>query len=180
MKFRDDYNMSLLLLLPLVSIEFTKAEQLLEGYDKAFINGFSSDINKPFIDKHVHLVFDNSMYKEKDVETLISLEQLEYIASYRMSGVFVKSYALRLDDGYSLSIKKILEGNCSDLSSDIKHKIITFWNAPADSALFNALYGKGCELDPNKDVLPEEDYIDKTETAYVTNFTLHEKSWYGE
>jgi hypothetical protein len=173
MKINEEYNLSLYLLLPLLSSDETSAETYLEGYSHALINAFSYDINKPYLDNHVHLVFDNSMYREKDVPTIVKSSFLDHISHYRISGVFVKSYAMRLSEEYQLSIKLILDNKVSELPYAVKIKIFKFWDLNANSNLFKILFeNEPLKSDISKEILIEEDYIDLDAELITTNFSL--------
>ena len=175
MTITENYKLSLFLLLPLLSTDNSTAETYLGGYLHALIDAFSFDINKPYLDNHVHLVFDNSMYIEKDVPTIANSRFLDHISHYRMSGVFVKSYAMKISDEYQSSKKIILENKVSKLPYATKIKIFKFWDLTATSNLFKILFEEEPVIeDISKEILPEEDYIDTDDNAYITNFSLRQ------
>ena len=180
MIFKSNYNLSMFLLLPLISTKELKFEDVIGEYSGALINGFYADKNKPNLDNHIHLVFETSKFKSAEVNNIIELNQLEHISGYRMSGIFVQSYALRISNEYETSMNLILKGKTNLLSNEVKMKIAEFWDLNARTDIFKSLFDKNIELvDTRKEILPEEDYIDKDENVFVTNFTLREKSWYA-
>jgi len=173
MNIKEEYNLSLFLLLPLVSIEDKRAEDYLEGYSKALVNAFHYDINKPYLDNHIHIVFDTLLFREREVATIKDKSELEKISSYQLSGIYVKSYALRIAEEYSSSLELILKNKAFNLAPEIKVKILKFWDMPVNSILFDTLYVNP-KMDISKEILPEEDYLEDEEEGkqYVTNFSL--------
>jgi len=177
MILNDNYNLSLFLLLPLTTEE-SKAENYLEGYETALMNAFNHDINKPYLDNHIHLVFDTSMFRTIEVDSITKDKKQDMISHYRISGVFVKSYAIKIKDEYLSSKNLILDNKIFNLRYDIKIKIFKFWNLKADSKLFKVLFEEGNpKEDITKEVLPEEDYIEDDFDLSIISFNLREESW---
>jgi hypothetical protein len=173
MNINEDCNLSMFLLLPLISVDDITAEDIIGGYEDALMNSFSYDINKPYLDDHIHLVFDNSMFKEKDVEPITKRDELCYISHYRLSGVYVKVYALKISDEFELSKRLIMNNDISSLMPEVKAKIFKFWNTSGRTNLFDILYNeKPSDKEVSKEILPEEDYIETETIEYVTNFSL--------
>lgn len=175
----DNNNLSLYLLLPLTTKEELTAEDYLKGYENALMNAFNYDINKPYLDEHIHLVFDTSMFRTSNVETITNDKKQEYISNYRISGIFVKSYALRIEKDYLDSRTLILENKIFSLRYDIKIKIFKFWNLKADSDLFKLLFVEPKLITKiDKEILPEEDYIEEDEdNISIVSFSLRKEAW---
>ena len=177
MILNDNYNLSLFLLLPLATEE-GKAEDYLDGYESALMNAFHYDINKPYLDNHIHLVFDTSMFRTIEVNTITNDNKQDKISHYRISGVFVRSYAIKIKEEYLSSRDLILEDKIFNLQYEIKIKIFKFWDLKADSKLFKVLFEEPKESTNIKtEILPEEDYVEDDFDYLNVSFGMREESW---
>ena len=171
----DNYNLALLLLLPLCNPKITKADDYLNGYEGALIDGFSSDVNKPYIQECVHLVFETSKYISMKVDTLIGLDETEYISHYRLAGIWVESYALKIDSDYQSEYALICENKLEMLPMTTKLRILKFWDAKVSTKLYSALMGLAPVMENvSKEVVMEEDYV---EDECPSNVAFHLRAW---
>ena len=164
---QDKLNFSLLFLLPLCSndgekwIHYTK-ELFPYKITGDFINGYAHDINKPYLDKSIFLVFKSEATSDMD-ELLIRKDSFLTRYSYRIDGEFFSIYALtpRVDSGeVRKDWDKILNGNYVSISTESKEKIIKFWGSVPNSNISLILDGRINVESPESEVIPEADDIE--------------------
>ena len=157
-----NYNLSMLLLLPLVNPKITSKSELLDGYEDAIIDGFNCDINKPYLDNHIHIVVETAKFKSEHVSPIFGLDETESVAHYRLSGIWTLSYAIKIDKDYESEYKLIIEGNVHLLPKEIKLRILKFWGAMVTDNLFKILFEDNKKIDISKEFVMEEDYVEET------------------
>ena len=124
--------------------------------DTGFIDCYLEDINRPYLDNHVFLLYKwkNPMstkvfYKFKNVKSfygykIIYIDKTPYILYIFTSNVNIK----RLKGG------NILLGDC------LKLRILRFWQFTDKWVTFNIMRGI-ISCDPPSDKVPEEDYLEE-------------------
>ncbi len=140
-----ELNSSLYLLLPLAVDENQTAETIIGKYSNALIDGFSMDINKPWIDNAVHIAFDREKYRDKSISQIEKQERFNRRSLYRIENKFYEVYSIELNDDYKFQIELILKGKSFLIDEETKAKIMEFWDAPAKSKVFRILYKESNE-----------------------------------
>jgi len=170
MIFKETINTSLLFLLPLVArenenyLDYTQASNLFSKRDDSFINGYNKDINKPWLDRHVFLLFNAAIDPMLSQYWLKSNENYTSNYAIRKDGIFYQIYSYRIPDKYEDDYKKIIEGQYKDISDETKAVIINFWETNTNSLLFNSMYGKSSVLGKiESEDIEEVDFIKSKE-----------------
>lgn len=142
------------------------------SYDAGFIDAFSADINRPYLDHHIFLLYlaktdtkeaYNRMTKFKSLPSLSSETEIT------LKGKLCKLYAFCIVDK---TIYKILD-NILSFSNDNTERIMTFWKCTDEDInkyMVDPLHYSTYNLHNYiNHVVPEQDYV-KTCTR------VHEKS----
>lgn len=162
MIINENYNMSLFLLLPLVAEEGRKADYYIKKYLESLVDGYSQDINKPWLDCHISIVFDYELMDEVDIVELSANGNFATKTSYLIHDKYVCSYALKIPDEHYDEYAYILRQDYSKVSTDTKNAILSFWGMSYGSKVFNELFTeKETYIDITKEILPEENYIER-------------------
>lgn len=147
-------SMSFKLILPLLNKEITKKDISLNS---GFIDIYSYDINKPFMDHHIFLLYSNEIFTPQAIETAKKLKALNNLYCFRNLTIKGKSYRL-----YSFTVSKTIsdiEDNKVNLNYSDKLKVASFWelkDTDINDYLIdntNTLY-----IEFKNKVVPEEDY----------------------
>ena len=163
----EKYNLSLFLLLPLVTTEDKTYIDYIGDELDSLENGYSSDINLPYLDNEVFLLFNPNKMKSIPVRKL-EFNGFRLEKDVRINGNFYIKYALSIDNAYLNEKELIMDNKYFELSNEIKSKIMKFWNANANTKLYDALYVKAIEpIDIKNEITKEEDYL---EQRYILGF----------
>lgn len=163
---RERINNSLLFLLPLVSKEGEKWQTYLgpgnfKKQETSFINGFSSDINKPWLDEHIFLVFNSDIKKEFDLAFIERNVNFTSMYNYKIKDKFYTIYALRVPTDYKKELELIKQGRCNKIDGKLKSKMTSFWSAQSNGYLsINIHSNDNRVLDISNDIIDEKDYIE--------------------
>ena len=148
-----NYNLTTKLIIPLLDDNIT-LEDISE--ESGFVNAFTEDINKPYYDNHIFLLY-------KSVDTIESLRRfqkfnvLETIHNIRYITINKEHYIVYTFVKINKDINNILKcGQCFNPKDALE--INNFWK-DIDNDLFQRLFIPQYEYTKDiKDVLPEEDY----------------------
>jgi len=146
MVLKETLNSSLLFLLPLVAekgetwLDYTGAKNLYSTRDDSFVNGYNIDINKPWLDRHIFLLFEAAIDLDLPLSKLRRNENFKSKYTVKINKVFYVIYAYRIPDEKEKSYRHILDGDYRHISGDDKADIISFWEEGVDSLLFHSLY----------------------------------------
>ena len=148
-----NYNLTTKLIIPLLDDNIT-LEDISE--ESGFVNAFTEDINKPYYDNHIFLLY-------KSVDTIESLRRfqkfniLETIHNIRYITINKEHYIVYTFVKINKDINNILKcGQCFNPKDALE--INNFWK-DIDNDLFQRLFIPQYEYSKDiKDVLPEEDY----------------------
>ena len=148
-----NYNLTTKLIIPLLDDNIT-LEDVSE--ESGFVNAFTEDINKPYYDNHIFLLY-------KSVDTIESLRRfqkfniLETIHNIRYITINKEHYIVYTFVKINKDINNILKcGQCFNPKNSLE--INNFWKN-IDNDLFQRLFIPQYEYSKDiKDVLPEEDY----------------------
>lgn len=123
-----------------------------------FVNIFSEDINRPYLDNHIFLLYSSTVLTNEAFEREARFKTLK--SYYNMYEVEIGGMAFVLYAFVILnkSIKNIMSGSVT-LSIDDKNRINAFWNLSdrdVNTYMLNPLYVMYSKFVNN--VVPEEDY----------------------
>lgn len=173
MIIREKFNKATLFLLPLIadnhnSTKFTLVDNICRSRNNSpFVNAYISDINKPYLDKHLFIVYDNNassynyLYMRRWLRTLRTYHN-DYDIILNGKGYTV--FAFTIDDKDYDEVKKIIEGLYSKLKEETKKKILAFWDAKYNSRLYSYMHHDSNkeileQIDIEEEAIKEEDYI---------------------
>lgn len=148
-----NYNLTTKLIIPLLDDNIV-LEDVSE--ESGFVNAYTDDINKPFYDNHIFLLY-------KSVDTIESLRRfqkfnkLTTIHNIRYITINNEHYIVYTFVKINKDINNILKcGQC--FNPKISLEINNFWKN-IDNDLFQRLFIPQYEYSKDiKDILPEEDY----------------------
>lgn len=147
-------NTQLKLIIPLLDEELSPD---LFTPEAGFLNAYDTDINRPFLDNHIFLMYDSDLsypgnYKRN--ERIMKMKNLHNRIMIRIKGILVMIYTFCIT---KLQIKQLLNGR-NILNDDEKYDILEFWNKDITicmALITNKSFGK---LD--NAIVPEQDYIE--------------------
>lgn len=151
------------LIVPLLDSIITK-DDLSEK--TGFIGAYSKDINRPYLDNHVFLLYAYNVLTNEAFKTwnkLRSSKNLYSVYKFKVKGVPFIMFAFTI---IGKSIKNIMNDSPA-LSKEERMRIISFWNlqdVDINEYMLNPLYVIYSKFVNN--VVPEEDYEPEVETFW--------------
>ena len=145
MIFKEKYTLSITYLLPLVA----KANQewfmgrqkyIPLSMIKTFVNGYSGDINKPWLDNHLFLLFESEYDKDFNPSTLRERSTFHSSYGYRIDKKFYTVFVFNLPKEYNDIYKDIKESKFDLIPRGLKKSIIEFWLYNQRYALIEMMY----------------------------------------
>jgi len=146
----------------IVPLMFQKYSRFLNYTNFGFVNLYTADINRPYLDKHVFLVYETTanvgQYNELN-ETLKAHPNFYSKYGIRLDKKFYEVYAFLYDIGeYKSAIVEILSGTGCLLPYQTKVKILKFWPYKIDSKEHEYLFNEiSFYKEIKEDIIPEED-----------------------
>lgn len=123
--------------------------------EAGFINAYSADINRPFLDNHIFLMYDADLSSYGNFyrnEKIMSMSNLYNRIFVRIKGILLMIYTFCI---VNKAIRHILDGRIF-LTNEEKYDILTFWNRDEDvcmSLITSTVLGNISNA-----VVPEQDY----------------------
>jgi len=132
MIFKEKTNLSLIYLLPLVAETDDKwyafkNEYIPQSNINTLINGYRADINKPWLDKHVFLMFESAADKNFDIEILRSKRNFHSMYNYRLNKKFYNIVVFTVPKEYKEVYDNIIEDQTGLIPIEVKKRILSFW-----------------------------------------------------
>lgn len=146
------------LIIPLLDEQITKKDI---SPTAGFVDAYSEDINRPYLDNHIFLLYASSVLTNESFETekkLSSSKNLYGKYKIYIGNTYFILFAFTI---INKSIKSIMNNACA-LSDNDKMRIFAFWNltdADVNRYMLNPLYVMYSKFVNN--VIPEEDYKPK-------------------
>ena len=145
MIFKEQTTHSTIYLLPLIAEDNEiwasyNGEVILHKSITNFINVYNKDINKPWLDSHIFILFKSGYDGEFDRTSLKKKKNYSTNYSYRIKGEFYDVYVFSVPNEFKYSYNTILEGNVSLLIENVKKKILRFWIKNEKSHIYTMLY----------------------------------------
>lgn len=143
------------LIIPLLDEQITRKDI---SPAAGFIDAYSEDINRPYLDNHIFLLYASSVLTNESFETekkLSSSKNLYGKYKIYIGNTYFILFAFTI---INRSIKDIMNNACA-LSNTDKMRVITFWgltDADVNRYMLNPLYVMYSKFVNN--VIPEEDY----------------------
>lgn len=121
-----------------------------------FVDAYFEDINRPYLDNHLFLMYDNSSTGKNMADCFYKLFRLNN--KYGVRTVYIKDkpytvYMFTIDR----TIRLLRDGNII-LNPEQKKRVLDFWGLKDAWIMNNILLGTMYEH-PETSVLPEEDYM---------------------
>lgn len=140
------------LIIPLLDDGIT-AEDLKES--KGFVGLYTSDINRPYLDNHVFLLFSLDCINSESVERGVKFSKLKNLYNRKLTRINGKLYDIYAFTRSNFTIKSILKRSYI-ISDDEKIKIFKFWGLNDPEVNMYMLYGRIVN-NYNENIIPEED-----------------------
>lgn len=143
-----------------------------------FINAYVEDINRPFLDNHILLIFEYDSKINNDLESKITQNDW-FCAKYDLfiNGIFYIEYVFIIPHQYKKIINAIKDGYFNSIDENSKIKIISFWKNQ-DFSYLKELLNNSMDLtkiksliDRNEIVTEEDPPFENTNVFSVFNFT---------
>lgn len=130
------------------------------SFESGFVNAYTDDINRPYMDNHIFLLYDSSFNTIESLNRYLKFRELETIHSSRYIMINKKHYIL-----YSFSrsnnvsaINSIIRGS-GTTAVNAKLDIYNFWKpVPSESYNHEIFLPQYRFCDPAIATLAEEDY----------------------
>ena len=156
----NELNLSILTLLPLAIEGNTTYKELLNGNLNALVNGYSGDINRPWLDDHVILVFDPEKMNTYRVNNLERLKNNTISKSILIENVPLLIHAIKILDEYHKDSILIRSNRFSELRTSIKIRILSFWRQNENSDLYKVLFSRDYSNNSiSEEIIPEESFV---------------------
>lgn len=149
----NNYNLTTKLIIPLLDDNITLDDISKES---GFVNAYTDDINKPFYDNHIFLLYKSIDTKES-LNRFQKFNQLDTIHNKRYITIDREHYIVYTFVKTNKDINNILNcGQCFNPKNSIE--INNFWKL-MDNDLFQRCFHPRYEYSKEiKNILPEEDY----------------------
>jgi hypothetical protein len=162
----EKFNLSFILMFPMIAESDEKWSDYFGNHMDALVNGYSGDINKPWLDKHVFVKFDTSKLEVLNIGKLLKNENFERNDTVLIDDGYYDIYAMRIPEQYLAEYYIIKSNDFYNISSELKHKIMRFWEVDISSSIGSALFYKhkhdAMDRKIDKEMVDEEIYIDET------------------
>jgi len=148
------------LIIPLLDNSITKNNLSTKA---GFVDAFSADINRPYLDNHIFLLYAYNVLTNEAFDTykkLKSAKGLYGVYKFKIKGIPFIMFAFTITNK---TIKNIMSGAVA-LSDVEKMRVFAFWNlqdSDINRYMLNSTYAWNSKFVNN--VIPEEDYQPDTE-----------------
>lgn len=124
--------------------------------DETFVGCYTEDINRPFLDSHVFLLYEWD--DKKSTKVFYKFRDIKSFYGYRIIYIKGKSYIVYTFTS-NFNIRKAESGNIV-LGEALKMRICDFWHFKDDWVTWNVMRGT-IACDPPSGTVPEEDYLEE-------------------
>lgn len=151
----------------IVPLLFKNYSRFLSYSNFGFVNAYLTDKNRPYLDKHLFMVYEttSSVTKFKELDDAMRSHPNFYSHySVKVNGKFYEVYSFLRDVGpYKEEIAELINENYHLIRYDTKIKILDFWpfgiKSPEHKYLFNLDDVITPKLELLKEIIPEEDEL---------------------
>lgn len=155
---------------------FDSSELFQEKYK--FVNAYIEDINRPFLDNHVLLVFEYNSEINDELESKIKQNNW-FCAKYDLfiDGIFYIEYVFIIPHYFKKIINTIKDGYFNSIDENSKIRIISFWNN-IDFSYLKDLLNNSTDLTKIKSLIDRNEIITEEDppfenTDVLSVFNLH-------
>lgn len=144
-------------ILPLL---FPSNLRVLDKTQCKFVNAYLTDINKPYLDDHVFLVYESNISPAFDElkEELLLHPNYYCHYSYKRDNVFYKVFAFTRDQGKNTDMNLMIKGFFSKVNYQTKIRLLLDNDCNLRSPEHKLLFGEdSLKLYFQQDVITEED-----------------------
>lgn len=139
------------IIIPLIDDNISKDDI---SEDTGFIDAYTEDINRPFLDSHIFLMYN--WEDKKSTKVFYKFRSISSFYGYKIIYLNGKAYIVYTFTSNSL-INRLKRG-IAILRDVNKQRILQFWQFTDPWITLNVMRGT-IACDPPQDVLPEEDYL---------------------
>lgn len=128
-----------------------------------FINAYVSDINRPYLDNHIFVLFEYDTVIYNSIDKCMKDNKYFYDNKLiSINNVLYSEYIFVIPNEYKSVVHTIKDGYYNIITSDSKEKIISFWKDKSLSYLKHLLEVKNClleyeSLEEKNEIVGEED-----------------------
>lgn len=133
--------------------------------DNGFIEAYSEDINRPYLDGHIFLMYKFFDGNEKHVERDIRFTHMKTFHSRKVIRINKISYILYTFCAFGDEILRIRQGFIP-MGKKNKMKIFMFWGIK-DEFINRLVFSRMLSFDKSGISVPEEDYMPQRLSAYI-------------
>ncbi len=150
------------MLLPL-AVDSGNTYQTVFKHDvEAVSNGYAYDINRPWLNSHIIVTVEQDKKNRYEVSNLKKMKSFQSKFSISVNGIHYDEYVLEIQEQFKEDRELILKSCFSNISSEAKLRISSFWFMDSNSKLFRAIFSSDKPIvDISKEVLEEEDVIER-------------------
>lgn len=124
--------------------------------DDTFVGCYTEDINRPYLDSHVFLLY--KWDEDKSTKVFYNFKKAKSFYGYKIIYINGESYIVYTFTSNS-NINRLKSGNIT-LGDIAKLRILRFWQFTDNWVTFNIMRGT-VMCDPPSSILPEEDYLEE-------------------
>ena len=141
-----------------------------------FVNAYYEDINYPYVENKIHLVFDLDKEEKRYINIRNKIIKNKYFYNsfvYYDNGnkeKFIFIVPIEYKKDYSL----IMLGQYSKTSETYKNKVLTFWNIKTNSSIYNILYSITDDTENQSNRNNKGELIEAPLYCYIKEYKLFE------
>lgn len=155
---KENFNLSLYLLFPMIAKNGERWNSYFHRTLDSLINGYIGDINKPWLDNNIILVFDYAKIPSEHIDEFITNENFMSKYTFNMDKKRYIAFNFKIPNEFSRQLELIKELHYTSLDHATKIKLLSFWKLDHTSNLYNTLFVEPIEdYDINLEVIKEQD-----------------------
>ena len=162
-QFPEGLNLSFYLMVPLIFDKYEDWWSLLKEDCHSIHNGYIYDKNTPSLEHIFKIAIDTEMSSKMEVERFSANENYKSKYTGRFSNkedepIFLDLYSFSINEKCMDVYEKIKLNKYFEIDTEIKKRILSFWNSTVNSNLYNSLFVTAIEpIRTCDDVLQEKD-----------------------
>lgn len=124
--------------------------------EKGFINAFTDDLNRPYLDNHIFLMFERNANSHEKFKTYLKIKNdpdLQGIHHCKINGKWVTIYSYVYKNTFDA---QILKTGAAMISNNANVKIMRFWKG-LDDDINDYFINRNYVLINEGETIPEED-----------------------
>lgn len=141
-----------------------------------FINAFLEDVNRPWLDNHIFILYKTSSISDSIEDEMRANEYYYDTKSLKINNEFYQEYIFIVPSQYKELIRDFKELSYTNLTTEDKIKILQFWDC-FDFPHIKKLIDNESEyvgvIEDLKEIIPEEDALDEYNDKNSEYFLKH-------